>query len=238
MSANNIYVLYRQSMNWSEGKLQRHLLARDGEIQDVLPLAAALFNKRLPFFGQTSEPLEDPVSLADFIENNCQTLSSEEKAKLVEIICSIGEQHILEGMDPDYLHIRLLVKTAARICLQMDSKDMNLVRAIAAIESIVNQDLNVGDIYLLAQMDKPGFERLPPPGIVDRYDYYALLKVGREATDEEIKEAHRFLSSKYHPDNSEFGNEVMFSLVSEAFHVLIDKDRRAEYDNWFEERRL
>ena len=62
-------------------------------------------------------------------------------------------------------------------------------------------------------------------------DYYKILGVDTDASDKEIKSAYRKLARKYHPDVSQEGDaEEQFKNVAEAYEVLKDKDKRAEYD--------
>lgn len=60
-------------------------------------------------------------------------------------------------------------------------------------------------------------------------DYYAILGVQKNASESEIKKAFRALAQKHHPDKKG-GDEKKFKEVSEAYGVLSDKKRRAEYD--------
>jgi curved DNA-binding protein len=68
-------------------------------------------------------------------------------------------------------------------------------------------------------------------------DYYQILGVTRDASEEAIKKAYRRLARKYHPDVSkESGAEERFKEVAEAYEVLRDAEKRAAYDrlgsNW------
>ena len=56
-------------------------------------------------------------------------------------------------------------------------------------------------------------------------DYYQILGVDRNATEKEIKKAYRKLALENHPDKPT-GNEEKFKKISEAYEVLIDKEKR------------
>jgi molecular chaperone DnaJ len=60
-------------------------------------------------------------------------------------------------------------------------------------------------------------------------DYYAILGVEKNASKEDIKKAFRKLAAKYHPDK-QTGDEAKFKEISEAYAVLSDDKKRAEYD--------
>lgn len=62
-------------------------------------------------------------------------------------------------------------------------------------------------------------------------DYYETLGVGRTASQEEIQKAYRTLARRWHPDiNKEAGAEDRFKAINEAYEVLKDPEKRAQYD--------
>jgi molecular chaperone DnaJ len=65
-------------------------------------------------------------------------------------------------------------------------------------------------------------------------DYYETLGVNRGASEEEIKKAYRKLALKYHPDRNpgDKQSEERFKETSEAYQVLVDPQKRAQYDQF------
>ena len=63
-------------------------------------------------------------------------------------------------------------------------------------------------------------------------EYYDILGVGKNASDEEIKRAYRKLAMKYHPDRNQNKKEAeeRFKEINEAYAVLSDKEKRRQYD--------
>ena len=69
---------------------------------------------------------------------------------------------------------------------------------------------------------------------VSKADYYEVLGVSREASDQELKSAYRKLAMKFHPDRNpgDRAAEEKFKEASEAYQVLSDADKRAAYDRF------
>ncbi len=62
-------------------------------------------------------------------------------------------------------------------------------------------------------------------------DYYNILGINRNASQDEIKKAFRKLAHKYHPDKKD-GDEAKFKEINEAYGVLSNEKKRAEYDSY------
>ncbi|CAK9808401.1 DnaJ protein homolog 1 [Anthophora plagiata] len=67
-------------------------------------------------------------------------------------------------------------------------------------------------------------------------DYYKILGISKNASDDDIKKAYRKLALKYHPDkNRSAGAEEKFKEIAEAYEVLSDAKKREVYDKFGEE---
>lgn len=72
---------------------------------------------------------------------------------------------------------------------------------------------------------------------MDFKDYYAMMGIKRDATQDEVKRAYKKLARKYHPDvSTEADAEERFKALGEAYEALKDPEKRAAYDqlgtNW------
>jgi curved DNA-binding protein CbpA len=61
-------------------------------------------------------------------------------------------------------------------------------------------------------------------------DYYEILQISPNAEPETIHRVYRLLAQRFHPDNSESGNENRFRMIVEAYRILSDAQERAKYD--------
>ncbi len=68
---------------------------------------------------------------------------------------------------------------------------------------------------------------------MSKRDYYEVLGIDKNASDQDIKSAYRKLARKYHPDvNKEADAESKFKEVREAYEILSDSNKRAQYDRF------
>lgn len=67
-------------------------------------------------------------------------------------------------------------------------------------------------------------------GVPGDADYYELLQISVNAEPETIHRVYRLLAQRYHPDNNATGNAERFRALHEAYAVLSDPARRAQYD--------
>lgn len=68
----------------------------------------------------------------------------------------------------------------------------------------------------------------------EKRDYYEVLAVARDASEDDIRRSYRKLALKYHPDRNpgDAAAEASFKEATEAYTVLSDKDKRAHYDRF------
>jgi curved DNA-binding protein CbpA len=66
--------------------------------------------------------------------------------------------------------------------------------------------------------------------VSDIQDYYEILQISSNAEPDTVHRVYRLLAQRFHPDNAETGNEGRFRQLAEAYEVLCDPERRAQYD--------
>ncbi len=71
----------------------------------------------------------------------------------------------------------------------------------------------------------------PDPAVDSSFvDYYEALQLSPNADFEATQRSYRMLAHRYHPDNTDTGNEAAFRLVLQAYRVISDPEKRAAYD--------
>jgi curved DNA-binding protein CbpA len=65
---------------------------------------------------------------------------------------------------------------------------------------------------------------------VTTLDHYDILQISPSADPETIHRVYRLLAQRFHPDNAETGNAERFRATIEAYEILSDPERRAQYD--------
>jgi curved DNA-binding protein CbpA len=61
-------------------------------------------------------------------------------------------------------------------------------------------------------------------------NYYEILQISPNADQETVRRIYKIHAQRFHPDNLETGNAEIFKRIAEAYEILSDPDRRAEYD--------
>lgn len=83
--------------------------------------------------------------------------------------------------------------------------------------------------YVTSFNDACGIEDMT----TQKRDYYEVLGVSKNASAEDLKSAFRKLALKYHPDrNKDKGAEEKFKEINEAYQILSDDEKRAQYDRF------
>ena len=68
-------------------------------------------------------------------------------------------------------------------------------------------------------------------------DFYEVLQVSDTAEPDTINRVYRIFAQRYHPDNRETGNDARFREITEAYSVLSNPEKRAQYDATSQKRR-
>lgn len=63
-----------------------------------------------------------------------------------------------------------------------------------------------------------------------RPDYYETLQISPTAEPDTVHRVYRLLAQRFHPDNRETGHERKFRELTDAYNVISDPERRAQYD--------
>lgn len=142
-----VHLTFRQALNWTEGKIQRHLICRGKDDQMVLGLALALLSFRLPFYAKAHAALEDPITIADLVFELSQLGSDEERTVSIEILAVITAEYLDDhGLYESDQRIRLLLSTAARISETFEHKDLRLAHAVKSLGTALGRCITLNEI--------------------------------------------------------------------------------------------
>ena len=67
------------------------------------------------------------------------------------------------------------------------------------------------------------------PQVADA-DYYEVLQISPNAELDTVHRVYRLLAQRFHPDNQTTGDSERFRILTEAYHILGDPEKRAQYD--------
>ena len=106
---------------------------------------------------------------------------------------------------------------------------LDVPRYGAPVEAVVRNCAPLGDGFRIGVefsiVTKRSVERMPKD-----IDCYEVLQLSPKAEMETIHRVYRIMAARFHPDNPESGDQEKFMLLTEAYRVLSDPERRAEYD--------
>ncbi|KAL2160543.1 hypothetical protein VTH06DRAFT_1231 [Thermothelomyces fergusii] len=142
------------------------------------------------------------------------------RIKLKQYEDAIADCEKAISLDPQYIKAR---KTKAN-ALGLAEKWEAAVREWKAIQELDPEDRTVAKEVRKAELELKKSQRK---------DYYKILGIEKNATDNEIKKAYRKLAILHHPDKNpgDADAEARFKDISEAYETLIDPQKRERYDS-------
>jgi len=134
-------------LNWTERKIQRHLICRDDDDKTVLGLALALLSFRLPFYAKTNAVLEEPCSIAELVVQLSEQRSDEEKLVAIEILAVITAEYIDDhGLCESDQRIQLLLATTSKICRTFQHKDLRLTHGLRSLGTALGRCVTLEEV--------------------------------------------------------------------------------------------
>ncbi|KAL2018895.1 hypothetical protein VTK56DRAFT_10262 [Thermocarpiscus australiensis] len=142
------------------------------------------------------------------------------RIKLKQYEDAIADCDRAVSLDPQYIKAR---KTKAN-ALGLAEKWEAAVREWKAIQELDPEDRTIAKEVRRAELELKKSQRK---------DYYKILGIDKNATDQEIKKAYRKLAIIHHPDKNpgDENAEARFKDISEAYETLIDPQKRERYDS-------
>ena len=246
----NLYAILRILFNKEEKKEDRTYKVKKN-LFDFLMTILRNFRRFLEY-GQIGKPTVDPkaVAVASILDQTMTNLSKADPALAVKkaILQEIEDTvKVLEAaLENAAKQQSLEAKTYIGECFQelkLISLSLDQQEAFSQVKeriaTIREQAQALADAKTFddagsdtGESPDPHYNVTPP-----RKTFYDILGVAKDATQEEIKKVYRDLASKYHPDKYEHLAQDMkkeaarrFTEINEAYQVLSDPQKRAEYD--------
>jgi|AGTN01.2.fsa_nt_gi hypothetical protein len=142
-----VHLTFRQALNWTEGKIQRHLICRRKDDITDLGLALALLSFRLPFYAKSTASLEEPTAIADLVLELCKGGNDVDKAVAIEILAVIAAEYLDDhGLYESDARIQLLLATISRICQTFQHKDLRLVHAVKSLGTALGRCVTLDEV--------------------------------------------------------------------------------------------
>ena len=216
----------------------------------MLSDAAAMVSdlaERIPAEERANANAVLAVLLASLVERNEEKIVFGGAANLAAHDFSKGLREVLEALEEQVVLMRLLGEATEPAILTVRIGAENQVAGLQSTSVVStwygNADQPLAKLGVLGptRMDYPGHDgrgprgsplrRPDPGGVLVATDYYALLKIRRDATQDEVKRAYRRLARELHPDvNPDPETQERFKEITQAYEVLSDTDKRRMYD--------
>ncbi|HTS61911.1 MAG TPA: DnaJ domain-containing protein [Candidatus Acidoferrales bacterium] len=97
------------------------------------------------------------------------------------------------------------------------------------VEGVVRYSVRDGSAYRIG-VEFSGHKQTMADPFAKDVDYYEVLQLSPRADMETIHRVYRIMAARFHPDNPESGDQERFLQLSEAYGILSDPARRAQYD--------
>jgi len=116
----------------------------------------------------------------------------------------------------------LAIEPQTELCIEVP-------RYGSAFEATVRYCVPDGAVFRVG-LQFSGDSRRRPDALAPDIDYYEVLQLSSNAEPETIHRVYRIMATRFHPDNPDSGDRERFLLMTEAYQVLSNPERRAQYD--------
>jgi hypothetical protein len=123
-------------------------------------------------------------------------------------------------------YLKILQDDLLKYSKDLDSKEVSYKDPMSKIKEIYNKVINLNVSF---EKEK----EMPPETQMEKPNYYEILNIKPNATQNQIKKMFKRLSLAFHPDTEEdtgVDGDLKFRMINEAYETLKDPDKRKEYD--------